>query len=206
MDNKTEEQAKGRNEIYSKFVLKIHDWYVLWYNCRFLWECHAHYLLDLYNQHVSANHLDIGVGAGYFLDKCKFHNANVRLALIDSNINPLMTTSKRLLRYKPEVYQQDSSEPFGIGARGFDSIGMMNLLNYIPGDLRTKAIAFKYAEEVMNPGPELFGSTILYKGVKHNTLATLAIKYYNKNGPMVNINDSLEDLRRFSTVVFPIFL
>ena len=195
MNHTTKEQTKGGNEVYTKFVLKIYDWYVLWYNCRFLWKCPAHYLLDLYNQYVSANHLDIGVGTGYFLDKCKFPSANVRLALMDSNVNPLMAASKRLSRYKPEVYQRDASEPFGIDAQPFDSIGMMNLLHCVPGDLRTKAIVFEYAKEVMNPGAVIFGSTILYKGVKRNALATWAIKYYNKNGSMANINDSLEDLQ-----------
>jgi len=195
LNHTIKEQTEGGNEVYTKFVLKIYDWYVLWYNCRFLWKCSAHYLLDLYNQYVSANHLDIGVGTGYFLDKCKFPSANVRLALMDSNVNPLMSASKRLSRYKPEVYQRDASEPFGIDAQRFDSIGMMNLLHCIPGDLRIKAIVFEYAKEVMNPGAVIFGSTILYKGVKRNALATWAIKYYNKNGSMANMNDSLEDLQ-----------
>ena len=82
-----------------------------------------------------------------------------------------------------------------INTQPFDSIGMMNLLHCVPGDLKTKAVVFEYAKEVMNPGAVIFGSTILYKGIKRNMLATLAIKYYNKNGSMANMNDSLEDLR-----------
>ncbi len=39
--------------------------------------------LTLYDQYVSANHLDIGVGTGYFLDHCRFPAANPRLALMD---------------------------------------------------------------------------------------------------------------------------
>ena len=195
MNHTADKQTKGQSEVYSQFVLKIYDWYVLWYNCRFLWECPAHYLLDLYNQYVSANHLDIGVGTGYFLDKCKFPGSDVRLALMDSSANPLGAASKRLNRFKPEVYQRNASEPFGIDARPFDSIGMMNLLHCIPGNLKTKAIVFEYAKEVMNPGAVIFGSTILYKGVKRNALATLAIKYYNKTRSMTNMDDSLEDLQ-----------
>lgn len=195
MNHTTDNQTKGRNEIYSQFVLRIYDWYVLWYNCRFLWECPSYHLLDLYNQHISNNHLDIGVGTGYFLDKCKFPGTNIRLALMDSSANPLAATSKRLSRYKPEVYQKDVSEPFGITAQPFDSIGMMNLLHCVPGDFKTKAVVFEYVKEVMNPKSVIFGSTILYNGIKRNTLATLAIKYYNKNGSMCNMNDSLEDLQ-----------
>lgn len=195
MNHTSEEQNKRGAEVYSQFVLKIYDWYVLWYNCRFLWECPAYHFLELYNQYVSANHLDIGVGTGYFLDKCQFPCTNVRLALMDSNANPLKTASKRLFRYSPEVYQRNASEPFGINAQPFDSIGMMNLLHCIPGNLKTKAIVFEYAKEVMNPGAVIFGSTILYKGIKHNALATLAIKCYNKTGSMTNMDDSLEDIQ-----------
>ena len=89
LNNTREEKTTGGTEVYSQFVLKIYDWYVLWYNCRFLWECPAYYFLELYNQYVSANHLDIGVGTGYFLDKCKFPGTNIRLALMDSSANPL---------------------------------------------------------------------------------------------------------------------
>ena len=176
MNYKEKERTKGEAEVYSRFVLKIYDWYVLWYNCRFLWKCPAYYLLDLYNQYVSANHLDIGVGTGYFLDKCKFPSTNVRLALMDSNANPLIVASKRLFRYNPEVYQRNASKPFSINAQPFDSIGMMNVLHCIPGNLKTKAIVFENAKEVMNAGAVIFGSTILYKGVKRNALATLANK------------------------------
>jgi len=152
-------------------------------------------MLELYNQHVSANHLDIGVGTGYFMDKCKFPNTSIRLALMDLNTNSLRTASKRLIRYKPEAYQRNVLEPFSIDAPAFDSIGMMNLLHCLPGNLKTKAIVFEHAKAVMNPGAVVFGSTILYEGVKRNAQATLAMKYSNKKGWMDNLNDSLEDLR-----------
>ncbi|MFC1949291.1 class I SAM-dependent methyltransferase [Chloroflexota bacterium] len=168
---------------------------MLGYNCRFLWRCPAHYLLNLYNQHVSANHIDIGVGTGYFLDKCKFPSTSIRLALMDLSDNSLRAASKRLIRYKPDVYQRNVLEPFDIDGSTFDSIGMMNLLHCLPGNVKTKTIVFENAKAVMNPGAIIFGSTILYEGVKRSALATLAIKYSNKKGFMANMNDSLEDLQ-----------
>jgi SAM-dependent methyltransferase len=189
------EKVKAGSAIYSRFVLSIYDFWFLWYNCRFLWECPARFLLDLYNEYVSSNHLDIGVGTGYFLDKCQFPNTNIRLALMDLNPNSLRAASRRLYRYKPEVYQGNVLEPFGINAPSFNSIGMMNLLHCIPGDINTKAILFEHAKEVMNPGAVLFGSTILYEGIKRSARATFAIKYANKKGWMANMNDSLEDLQ-----------
>ena len=190
-----EEQGKAGAAMYTRLVLTLYDWWFLWYNCRFLWECPARYLLDLYNQHVSANHLDIGVGTGYFLNKCKFPDTNIRLALMDLNANSLRAASKRLVRYRPEVYQRNVLEPFGINGPVFDSIGMMNLLHCLPGNLKTKTNVFEHAKEVMNPGAVIFGSTILCEGVKRNARATMAIKYANKRGFMANLNDNLEDLQ-----------
>jgi len=114
---------------------------------------------------------------------------------MDSDANSLRAASKRLIRYKPEEYQRNVTESFDINAPAFDSIGMMNLLHCIPGNLKTKAIIFKHAKAVMNPGAVIFGATILYKGIKRSAPATLAIKYYNKKGYMDNMNGSLEDLQ-----------
>jgi hypothetical protein len=191
----TRERTEAGIALYSRFILTIYDWVILGYQCRFYWRCPSHYMLELYNQHVSANHLDIGVGTGYFMDKCKFPSTGVRLALMDLNANSLRAASKRLVRYKPEVYQRNVMEPFGINAPAFDSIGMMNLLHCLPGNIKTKAIVFEHAKAVMNPGAVIFGSTILYEGVKRSAQATLAIKYSNNKGWMDNLNDSLEDLR-----------
>lgn len=199
----TRQRTEAGIALYSRFILTIYDWVILGYNCRFLWECPAHYLLELYNQHVSANHLDIGVGTGYFMDKCKFPSTSIRLALMDLSANSLRAASKRLIRYKPEVYQRNVLEPFDINAPAFDSIGMMNLLHCLPGNLKTKAIVFEHAKEVMNPGAVLFGSTILYEGVKRNARATFAIRYANKKGFMANMEDSLEDLKENLQAIFP---
>ena len=198
-----EERVKAGIALYSRFILSIYDFWFLGYQCRFYWRCPAYYLLELYNQHVSANHLDIGVGTGYFIDKCKFPSTGIRLALMDLSANSLRAASKRLIRYKPEVYQRNILGPFGIDALAFDSIGMMNLLHCLPGNLKTKAIVFEHVKAVMNPGAVVFGSTILYEGVKRNAQATLAMKYSNKKGFMANLNDSLEDLRESLQCSFP---
>jgi ubiquinone/menaquinone biosynthesis C-methylase UbiE len=199
----TEAGAPAGASPYSRFVLGVYDWYVLGYNCRYLWRCPARNLLDLYNRHVSNNHLDIGVGTGYFMDRCRFPSASVRLALMDSNPNSLSTAGRRLARYRPEMYRRNVIEKLELNAPPFDSVGMMNLLHCLPGDLKTKAVAFENVKEVMNPGAVLFGSTILYQGVRRNPMATLAIKYYNRKGFMTNLSDSLGDLRESLRGSFP---
>jgi 2-polyprenyl-3-methyl-5-hydroxy-6-metoxy-1,4-benzoquinol methylase len=203
MQDSTEDSVKAGIALYSRFLLAIYDWYMLGCNCRFLWRCPSRYLLDLYNRHVSANHLDVGVGTGYFMDRCRFPGSGVRLALMDLNTNSLRAAGRRLARYRPEIYRRNAMKPFDIQAPPFDSVGMVNLLHCLPGNLRTKSVVFEYAQAVMNPGAVLFGSTILCEGVARNRQTTLALKLANRMGWMTNQNDSLEDLREALRRVFP---
>lgn len=98
------ERVQAGQALYTKVFLSIYDGFALGLNCRFLWKCPSHHMLELYNQYVSANHLEIGVGTGYFLDRCRFPTANPRLALMDLNPNCLEVSGKRLARYAPEIY------------------------------------------------------------------------------------------------------
>ncbi|MFC1941836.1 class I SAM-dependent methyltransferase [Chloroflexota bacterium] len=181
--------------LYTKFFLSIYDWLALGYCSRFLWECPSQHMLNVYNKYVSGNHLDIGVGTGYFMDRCRFPSPNPGLALMDLSQNSLEAASKRLARYNPQVYLRNALEKFEVNNQTFDSIGMMNLLHCLPGDMSTKRIVFTNAKEVLNPGGTIFGSTILYKGVKHNPLATIALKINNRKGIMTNNEDDIEVLR-----------
>jgi len=152
-------------------------------------------MLEMYNNHVSSNHLDIGVGSGYFMDKCSFPSSKPRLVLMDLNPNSLRAASKRLARFQAEVYQRNVMEPFNLPVPPFDSIGMMNLLHCLPGNIKTKAVVFQHACEVLNPEGTLFGSTILYRGVKKNLMATQALEMNNLRGIMTNLEDTVEDLK-----------
>jgi len=181
--------------LYSHYFLCMYDWLALGYNCRFIWKCPSHHMLELYNKYVSANHLDIGVATGYFMDKCEFPGDKPRLVLMDLNHNSLRTASKRLARYNPGIYQRNALDPFDIDAPAFDSIGMLNLLHCIPGNMKTKGIVFENVKAVMNPDAVLFGSTILYGGVKRSAIATCLAKTNNRFGIMSNIDDNLDDLR-----------
>ena len=58
--------------VYTRLVLSIYDPLVFRFENAFVWKCPSRLLLDHYNQHVSGNHLDVGVGTGYLLDNCQF--------------------------------------------------------------------------------------------------------------------------------------
>ncbi len=153
-------------------------------------------MLELYNQHVTANHLDVGVGTGYFLDKCRFLSTTPRLALLDLNPNCLEMAAKRVARYSPEVYSGNVLDPIEIDAPKFDSIGILNVLHCLPGAIETKGIVFDHLKALLNPGGVVFGSTLLYGGVRRSLLATLVFNRVNRAGAMTNKEDDLEGLER----------
>jgi SAM-dependent methyltransferase len=188
-------RVKAAQSLYNKPVLAVYDWLLLGLHCRFIWSCPSYHMLELYNRHVSANHLDVGIGTGYFLDHCKFPDTNPRLALMDLNRNCLEACSKRLTRYKPSIYQRNVLEPLDIDAPGFDSIGMMNLLHCLPGNMKSKGVVFSSLKGLLNPNGVIFGSTFLYDGVQRNPLATFTLYLTNRLGFMTNMEDDLEGLK-----------
>jgi ubiquinone/menaquinone biosynthesis C-methylase UbiE len=191
-----EGNAKRGQAIYTRPFLAMYDWVVLGFFCRFVWKCPSHHMLELYNQHISANHLDIGVGTGYFLDHSKFPVDNPRLALMDLNPNSLRKCESRLKRYNPEIYRANVLELDGSKFQKFDSVSLTNLLHCLPGTMETKRIVFGNIRSLLNPDGVVFGSTIPYKGVRHSFLAEYFINTNNARGIMTNKQDDLEGLEQ----------
>lgn len=176
--------------------MSVYDRLALGLTSRLVWKCPSNNILTLYNQHVSANHLDVGVGTGYFLDKCKFQVPDPRLVLVDLNPNSLAIARKRLARYSPRTYRQNALEPLEIDGPGFDSIGVNHLLHCLPVTMQTKGTVFEHLKTLLNPGGILFGTTLLYGGVKRSFLATYTYYWLNLLGIMTNKQDDVEGLKQ----------
>lgn len=195
MESKKENDIKRSQAIYTKSFLNFYDLLVLGFFCRFIWRCPSYHILEQYNQYVSANHLDIGVGTGYFLDHCRFPVGNPRLALMDLNSNSLEKSKKRLERYNPEVYRRNVLELDAANLSSFDSIALTNLLHCLPGTMKTKGVVFENVRSLLNSGGVVFGSTILWKGVDNSFLARYYINVDNAAGIMTNKQDDLDSLK-----------
>ena len=68
----TPDEVDAGHAFYTKRSLAVYDLAILWYFSRLAWKCPAPRILQHYDAHVTPNHLDVGVGTGYFLDKCGF--------------------------------------------------------------------------------------------------------------------------------------
>ncbi len=192
----TAEQAEAGQAVYTKRTLAAYDFVVLGLSNRFIWKCPTRRVLDHYNQHVTGNHLDVGVGTGYFLDRCRFPAPTPRLALMDLNPDVLKFASQRIARYHPETYRRNVLEPISIDAEKFDSVGINYLLHCLPGSIEFKSVAFDHLKALMNPNAVLFGSTLLQGGVPRSWPAQRLMDTYNKRGIFANQGDDLDSLKR----------
>lgn len=182
--------------VYSKFLLSIYDWEVLKFEMQFIFKCSAQKILDLYNRHVSDRHLDVGVGTGYFLDKCHFPIANPVVHLMDLNTNSLQKTSGRISRYHPVAHLWNVLEPYPGDMPLFNSIGAANFLHCLPGTMQSKDIIFKNLNRFLNKGGVFFGATVLGQGVDAGFLFRQVNPLYNKLSVFSNLQDSAADLKR----------
>jgi hypothetical protein len=142
---------------------------------------------------VSANHLDVGVGTGYFLDQCRFPSSSPAISLLDLNPNSLAITARRLDRYQPSTYVANVLEPLRLTER-FDSISLNYLLHCLPGSMLSKEVVFQNLKSLLNDGQVIFGTTLLGQGTPHNFLARSLRQIYNKKGIFSNQQDNLADL------------
>lgn len=192
----TPDQVKAGQAVYTKRTLNLYDFIVLTVSNPWIWKCPTPRLVEHYNQHVTNNHLDIGVGTGYFPDKCQFPSSSPRVALMDLNTDTLAYASQRIQRYRPETYVQNVLEPVAQKIPTFDSVGVNYLLHCVPGSIESKGVMFDHLKPLLNEGAVVFGSTLLQDGVHRSGLAKRLMAVYNKKGIFSNTEDSLTGLER----------
>jgi hypothetical protein len=194
-DRPTPEEVEAGQAVYSRAVLAVYDVGVLWFSNRFVWRCPSRHLRELYDRHVGARHLDVGVGTGYFIDHCRFPVPDPEITLLDLNENSLAAAAKRTRRYAPRSVRANVLEPVDLGESRFDSVGLNFLLHCLPGTLETKAAVFRNLRPYVEAGGVFFGSTILGRGVPHTALSRRVQALYNRKGIFTNEADDPESLR-----------
>lgn len=180
-------------KVYSKLVLKLYNFIVLFFNNSFLWKCKTSQLLQLYKDNVSSNHLDIGVGSGYYLKNVKDRLSKV--ALMDLNPNCLEYVKNVLKDKEVSTYQldilKDIAEEF---YSKYDSISCNYLIHCLP-DNGNKEKVFENIAKMLSKDGVAFGSTII-----NDYSSRLAIKVANKfnaKGIFDNKNDTYESIEKY---------
>jgi hypothetical protein len=74
-------------QVYTPFVLRAYDLFVLGFSNRFAWRCASSMMLQRYNRYVGRRHLDIGVGTGWYLHRSSWPVEQPEITLLDLNEN-----------------------------------------------------------------------------------------------------------------------
>lgn len=175
-------------------LIPIYDLSVLGFSNTFVWKCPTSRILAFYNEHISPNHLDIGAGTGYYLDKCRFPVAHPLITLVDVNPNNLHRATTRIAHYHPQTCLANVLEPLPLATESFDSIGINYVFHVLPGTMIEKAVVFQHLKALLKPGGTLFGTTILGKDIHHGMLAQRFLRIYNNKHIFSNREDSRDSV------------
>lgn len=198
MNTKTRDGIKA----YTPLSLKLYDWWVLRVSNRYAWKCATErHLIPHFRNNMKNNHLDVGVGTGYYLtytpDFCT-------VSLLDLNISSLEAANARVGRSRvKESILHDVFNPYPPHLREqFDSVSMFYLLHCLPGEMHDKAEVIAHASSALTKEGRLFGATILGDEAGHNIFGRKLMKIYNKKGIFSNRTDSAMALASLLTRYF----
>jgi len=200
--NSFPEAHKPGYAVYSKKSLAIYDALVLGVSNSLIWRCPSRHLIELYSSHLSADHLDIGVGTGYFLDKASFPVDQPNITLFDPNAECLDAAATRISRYRPRTVQADALIPWPAELGSFRSIGLNYVFHCLPGTMAEKTVLLDHLKPHLAPGRTVFGSTILQGDAPRSWTARKLMKVYNAKGVFTNENDTREALQKALSLRF----
>lgn len=192
----TEENIKAGQAVYTAVLLKIYNLLVLNISNNWIWRCPKRYQLEQYRKLATDNHLDIGVGTGYYLKQNTWPK-NTKLALMDPNPLCLAAAKKAAGSLLPQTYQADIFKtPEANLSNRFKSVSMNYLLHCLPGNLDDKAITITHAVAMLKPGGILFGATILSDENLQTGMSKRLAAFYNKKKIFSNIDDNYQTLKQ----------
>jgi len=198
-----DDPAHAGQAVYTRSFLSVYDAVVYGFNSPLLWRCPKSRIVEHYDAHVSARHLDIGVGTGTLLDACRFPVAAPEITLMDLNPNSLAAASHRLARYAPRTHRANVLEDWRLEPGTYDSVALTHILHCLPGTMAEKGVALEHAKRALAPGGTLFGATILAKDVRLSPPARFATALSNRRGILHNWDDGPAELDAALARVFP---
>ena len=205
MATRTTVQLDPGIAVYTPRMLRFYDLLVHRISNRFVWRCPTARLVEQYDRHVSARHLDVGPGTGLLLDRCRFPVARPELTLLDANPGVLAYAARRLARYLPTTMEADVRRPLSLGDVRFDSIGLSYVLHCIPSSMADKARILSGLAGLLSPGGILFGSTILADGVDNCRRSRVVMGLYNRKEIFGNAADNRDELEAALSQTCPRF-
>jgi len=189
----------GQSE-YTPAFLRIYDAVILGIFTRFVWRCPTPRLVNEYRRHIRTDHLDVGPGTGYFIERSGLASG-ARVTLLDPNPNVLDYASRRLARLDVTAVQANVLEPLPV-AGPFSSAALHGVIHCLPGPLARKAPAVANVAAVLAPDGVLFGMSILGPREPQSRLARRMLASVNRRGTFDNLDDTRDGLREILAASF----
>ncbi|AGG30275.1 class I SAM-dependent methyltransferase [Morganella morganii] len=191
------------SKVYTPLSLSLYDWWVLKISNNYAWHCNTDkFLIPHFKFHLGNNHMDIGVGTGFYLKKSA--DKINKITLSDLNVHSLECAKKYISDEKlnsclcHDIFNRFTDELRG----GFDSVSIFYLLHCLPGKVSDKKQAIINITETLKDDGILYGATILGEGVKHNRFGSKLMSVYNKKGIFSNVYDSADSLETMLSSLF----
>lgn len=189
----------GQKE-YSRPLLSLYDPLVLGPIARFVWRCPTGGLLERYRRHIRPNHLDVGPGTGYFLDRSGLAEGSP-VTIVDPNRNVLRHVSRRLRQFEVTAVEADVLKPLPI-VGPFDSAALHLVIHCLPGPMSRKAAAVANVAAALAPSGVLFGASVLGTSGRHNWIARRFLATFNGQGGFDNLADTERGIREILEASF----
>ena len=178
---------------YSPGFLRLYDKLVLGLFVRFFWRISTADHVRFYREHIRPNHLDVGPGTGYFLERAGLPDGS-RVTILDPNANVLRHVTRRLKKLDVTPVQADVLKPLPV-AGPFDSAALSFVIHCLPGPMERKALAIENIARVLAPDGVLFGGTILGRSAGHTRLGHAFLRVVNRRGAFDNLDDTEAGIR-----------
>ncbi|MFZ6757572.1 class I SAM-dependent methyltransferase [Undibacterium sp. Ji50W] len=195
--NLTTLKVERSQRYFNKVSLFFYDFILYGVISKYAWGSSIQRLDAHYKKYVSSNHLEVGVGTGFLLNRVVFDSTKPRLALMDLSPECLAKTKFKVSRYAPETYIQNLLEPVQHKMAKFDSIAINYVMHCVPGSFKEKGIAFSHLQPLLSEYGVLFGTSVLSEDVHKNLFAKPFMWLMNYLGVFNNRNDNARDLKDF---------
>ena len=177
---------------YSELLLRLYDPLVLGPIARYVWRCPSELMVATYRRHCRPNHLDVGPGTGYFIERAGLP-ATSSVTILDPNRTVLRHVTRRLRDLNVTAVEADVLKPLPVTGR-FDSAALNAVLHCLPGPLDRKAVAIANIAAVLAPDATLFGATVLGRSGRHTRLGRAFLRAFNRRGAFDNLDDTEEGI------------
>ena len=194
--------------IYTPLILRLYDALVLSFSNAYVWTCSTKkVLLPFFREHLasSTNHLDVGVGTGYYLtNSLDLLRGKDKVVLMDLSPHTLAMVTDRLQQgaglKQVESVMHDATKPWDRPAHlpKFSSISFFYVFHCMAGSSIAEKVDAVCGSLNHHLEPEqgvFYGATVLGAEANHNIIGKLFLWQYNRNGYFGNMNDKESDLR-----------